>query len=74
MLLEAWRAFEAEAESHTEAQQAAAIAAVEKRMPKRVKRKVRRLELLLCISEKCPCHPVLCCHGFLVLSLRHMDN
>jgi hypothetical protein len=41
MLLEAWRAFEAEAESHGEAQRAAAIAAVEKRMPKRVKRKVR---------------------------------
>lgn len=40
MLLEAWRAFEAEAESHGEAQRAAAIAAVEKRMPKRVKRKV----------------------------------
>ncbi|KAK9915014.1 hypothetical protein WJX75_003619 [Coccomyxa subellipsoidea] len=39
MLLEAWRAFEAEAESHGEAQRAAAIAAVEKRMPKRVKRK-----------------------------------
>lgn len=40
MLLEAWRAFEAEAESHAEAQRATAIAAVEKRMPKRVKRKV----------------------------------
>eukprot|EP00891_Asterochloris_glomerata_P001402 jgi/Astpho2/1402/fgenesh1_pm.00025_%23_10_t len=43
MLLEAWRAFEAESNSSSPAQQQAAVEAVEKRMPKRVKRK-RRIE------------------------------
>lgn len=40
MLLEAWRAFEDTAESQSEAARAACVEAVEKRMPKRVKRKV----------------------------------
>ena len=40
MLLEAWRQFEAECGSRTAEQCAAGVAAVEKRMPKRIKRKV----------------------------------
>jgi hypothetical protein len=42
MLLEAWRQFEAECASRSPEQCAAGVAAVEKRMPKRIKRKVRR--------------------------------
>lgn len=40
MLLEAWRSAEAQAESVSEEARAAAVQAVEKRMPKRIKRKV----------------------------------
>ena len=39
MLLEAWRDFEGSAASHSEAQRRAAVEAVERRMPKRIKRK-----------------------------------
>ena len=42
MLLEAWRATEAQAESVSADACAAAVQAVEKRMPKRIKRKVPR--------------------------------
>ena len=40
MLLEAWRSAEAQAESAPAEDRAAAVQAVEKRMPKRIKRKV----------------------------------
>ena len=40
MLLEAWRSAEAQADSGSEDARAAAVQAVEKRMPKRIKRKV----------------------------------
>ena len=48
MLLEAWRQFESECESRTPEQCAAGVAAVEKRMPKRIKRKVRCLPCIWC--------------------------
>ena len=40
MLLEAWRSAEAQAESGSAEDRSAAVQAVEKRMPKRIKRKV----------------------------------
>lgn len=39
MLLEAWRKFEQQAEATGQQQKTSAVAAVEKRMPKRIKRK-----------------------------------
>lgn len=39
MLLEAWRKFEQQAEATGQQQKTSAVAAVEKRMPKRLKRK-----------------------------------
>ena len=41
MLLEAWRTFEQTAEGPTDAQKATAVEAVERRMPKRIKKKRR---------------------------------
>ena len=46
MLLEAWRSAEAQAESGSAEDRSAAVQAVEKRMPKRIKRKV----LCYCLS------------------------
>ncbi len=39
MLLEAWRKFEQQAQASGEEQKVSAVAAVQKRMPKRIKRK-----------------------------------
>ena len=39
MLLEAWRKFEQQAQATADQQKSSAVAAVEKRMPKRIKRK-----------------------------------
>ena len=41
MLLEAWRTFEQTAEGPTDVQKATAVEAVERRMPKRIKKKRR---------------------------------
>ena len=53
MLLEAWRSAEAQAESVAEDARAAAVQAVEKRMPKRIKRKVSCCRLLFPNSFSC---------------------
>jgi hypothetical protein len=58
MLLEAWRAFEAEAESQSESARSACVEAVEKRMPKRVKRKVRCANILR--MRNCDVQPSCC--------------
>ncbi len=63
MLLEAWRNAEAQAESVSEEARAAAVQAVEKRMPKRIKRKVPSCLFLIHLStyalpllpSTCPC-------------------
>ena len=52
MLLEAWRATEAQAESVSADACAAAVQAVEKRMPKRIKRKVPRCCRLTVLRHK----------------------
>ena len=61
MLLEAWRAAEAQAESVSADACAAAVQAVEKRMPKRIKRKVQRCcQLTFAASQACKsCSPVM---------------
>ena len=52
MLLEAWRATEAQAESVSADACAAAVQAVEKRMPKRIKRKVLCCRQLTVLPHK----------------------
>ena len=52
MLLEAWRSAEAQAQSGAAEARAAAVQAVEKRMPKRIKRKV--LYCLCSLWTLCP--------------------
>lgn len=62
LLLEAWRAAEARAESVAPDTRAAAVQAVERRMPKRIKRKVRALLCLLPV-EPPPAPPGNLCLG-----------
>lgn len=59
MLLEAWRKFEQQTEAGAEGQQANAVAAVEKRMPKKIKRK-RPIETDDGSNVGMEVYPVLC--------------